>query len=140
MPKPAVEEMDLSTLVAGIVRETGMLVSQQVALLRAEVGREAEKAGIGIAEIAAGGGLAAAGGLLSGMMLAHFLHRTTGLPLWICFGFVGGAISAASFELLKSGRQKIADLRLIPPPESAHAFQENVAWLKDQLTPNGNPT
>jgi Putative Actinobacterial Holin-X, holin superfamily III len=138
--KQRTEELNLPMLLGEIARDTGTLVTQQVQLLRAEVGQEVRKAGVGVAEIAAGGGLAAAGGLLTGMMLAHLLQRVTRLPLWICYGVVGGSISAASFALLKDGQAKIADLHLLPPPESAAALQENVEWIKDQLSPNGKPT
>jgi hypothetical protein len=139
MSKESAEDLDLATLIADAARDCASLFNQQVGLVQEEVGQEIRKAGIGVAEIAAGGGLAAAGGLLSGMMLAHLLHRLTKLPLWVCYGFVGGAISAASFSLLRDGQAKIADLHLLPPPESAKALQENVEWLKHQIT-NGKAT
>jgi hypothetical protein len=133
MSKASVKDVDLPTLLGDAVRDAGNLLRQQVRLVQAEVGQEVRKAGLGAAEIASGGGLAAAGGLLSGMMLVHLLHRLTRLPLWACYGFVGGVISAASFTLLKDGYAKLADLHLLPPPESAEALQENVAWLKHQI-------
>src|SRR4051794_16291629 len=119
MSRPPVEELDLVTLVGDIARDTGELVTEQMSLLRAEVEAEVKKAGIGLAEIAAGGGLAAAGGLLSGHMLAHLLHRLTRLPLWVCYGLVGGGLSAASFALLKQGQAKLTSVQLLPPPQSA---------------------
>lgn len=134
----ATKKMDLTTLLGEIARDMGNLVTEQLALFRAEIFQEAKKATAGIAEIAMGGGLTAAAGLLSGMMFAHLLQRTTKLPLWICYGFVGGAISAASFELLKSGRDKIARIEFLPPPESTAALKENVEWLKRQISTDAN--
>ena len=43
--------------------------------------QELRQAGNAAVSVAAGGGLAAAAGILSGMTLAHLLHRATGLPL-----------------------------------------------------------
>jgi hypothetical protein len=128
-------EMELSTLVAEIVHDTGTLLSKQVELLRAELAEEARRAGGAAVSLAAGGGLMAAGGLLSGMMVAHVLQRTTRLPLWACYGLAGSGIGAAGLALLQEGREKIASVQLVPPPESAAALQENVAWLKNQMTP-----
>jgi hypothetical protein len=134
MAKPSdVENMDLPTLLKEIGRDTGTLVTQQVELIRAEVGQELRRAGEGAAAIAAGGGLAAAGGLLSGMMLAHLLERTTRLPLWMCYGAVGGGAIAASLALLNKGRHDIAAVQLTPPPETTEALKENATWLQGQV-------
>jgi hypothetical protein len=84
--------------------------------------------------VAAGGGLAAAAGILSGMMLAQLLHRATGLPLWASYGAVGGALGAAGAALLRSGGKGLAGLHLIPP-QTAQAVKENLTWLKQELTP-----
>jgi len=138
MSKQSAKDLDLPALIGGIAQDTSTLVTQQLALLRVEIGQEMRKAGIGITEVAAGGGLAAAGGLLSGMMMAHLLHRATRLPLWTCYGLVGSGVSAASYALLKQGQARIADLHLLPPAESAEALKENVEWLKDQARSNGN--
>src|SRR4051794_33715387 len=62
----SLKELDLPTLVGGIVQDTSTLLGQQVQLLRAELTQEARRAGGAVAAAAAGGGLLAAGGLLSG--------------------------------------------------------------------------
>src|SRR4051794_12705364 len=98
------KEENLTSLVGDIAREAGTLLAQETNLLRAEVKQELHRASEGAVDVAAGAGLAAAGGFLSGMMLAHFLQRTTGLPLWICYGVVGGSMSAASVTFLKQGK------------------------------------
>src|SRR5688500_6366666 len=89
------ENMNLSTLVREIARDSGTLLSQHAELLRAEVLQEIRRVGGAGALLAGGGGLAMAGGLLSGMMLAHLIHRHTDLPLWVCYGLVGAGISTA---------------------------------------------
>jgi hypothetical protein len=136
MPKDsaALEKQDLPTLVAGIARDTGTLVQQQVDLLRADLVAEARRAGGAVLSMAAGGGLVAAGGLLSGLMLVHALHGATRLPLWACYGVVGGGLGASGLTLLREGREKIASVQLLPPHETAAALKENVAWVKEQIT------
>src|SRR4051812_44045850 len=112
----SLKKLDLASLVGEIVRDTGTLIEQQVELLRADVTDQIRRAGGGVVSIAAGGGLLAAGGLLSGMTLAHALHRSTRLPLWVCYGAVGGGVSAAGLALLLQGREKVASVQLVPPP------------------------
>lgn len=130
----SLQNQDLPTLIGGIARDTGTLVQQQVDLLRADLVSEARRAGGAVLSMAAGGGLVAAGGLLSGMMLVHALHRATRLPLWVCYGLVGSGLGATGLTLLRDGREKIASVQLLPPPETAAALKENVAWVKQQVT------
>jgi hypothetical protein len=132
-PDPDLKNVEFSSLVGAIVQDMGSLLGQQLQLLRAELHQEARRAGVGMASFAAGGGLMAAGGLLSGMMLAHLLQRTTRLPLWLCYGAVGGGLGAAGWDLLQKGRGSLAQVQLIPPPESAAALKENVEWAKAQM-------
>jgi hypothetical protein len=124
---------DLGALVGSIAGDATDLVREQIDLFKSEAARELQRAGGALATAAAGGGLVAAGGLVSGVMLAHLLNRATGLPLWACYGLVGGGLGAAGAALLKSGRDGIAGLR--PLPQTTEALGENLAWLKDQLNP-----
>jgi len=127
------EEGDLRTLLGGIVRDSKQLISQQFDLLRAEVGQELKEAGTAVAECAGGGGLAAAGGLLSGFALAHLIHDVTRLPMWVCYGLAAGGLSAAGVAMLRAGREGFANLR--PLPQTTEALGENLEWLKDRLIP-----
>jgi hypothetical protein len=131
---PPLKKQDLVTLVGGIVHDTSTLLQQQIDLLRADLLSEARRMGGGAASIAAGGGLMAAGGLLSGMMVAHALQRATRLPLWACYGLIGGGLGATGLSLMRRGVEDIASVQLLPPPETAAALQENAAWMKEQIT------
>ncbi len=128
-------ETDLPSLAAEIVQDCGRLLGQQVDLLRAEVGQQLGRAGRATWLAAAGGGLAASGGLLTGLALAHLLRRATGLPLWLCYAGAAGAGGAAGAALLRSAGRELAGVQLLPPPQTAAALRENVAWLRDQLSP-----
>lgn len=124
---------ELAALLGDIVRDSGKLLGQQLDLLGAELKQELRRATGGAVSVAAGGGLTAAGGLLSGMMLAHLLHRTTRLPLWGCYGVVGGALAAGGAALLGAGGARLAHLRL--PALTVAAAEENLEWLKEQVSP-----
>jgi hypothetical protein len=60
------------------------------------------------------------------------------LPLWICYGIVGGGVSAAGLALLLKGREQMGQVQLLPPPETTNALKENATWLKETLMPD-NP-
>ncbi len=130
----AAGEVDLRALAGEIVEDCGKLLGQQVDLLRAEVNRELARAGRAAWLAAAGGGLAASGGLLSGLALAHLLRRVTGLPLWLCYAGAAGTSGAAGAALLRASGRGLSRVQLLPPPETAAALKENVAWLKDKLS------
>ena len=133
--KKTAEVAELATLVGDIVHDSGKLLGQQLDLFRAEVHQELRQAAGAAASVAAGGGLAAAGGLLTGMMLAHLVQRVTRLPLWASYGVVGGSLAVAGGALLRSGRDGLAGVQLLPPPQTAEAAEENLAWLKEQMNP-----
>jgi len=122
-------------LLGRIVEDGGKLLGQQFELFRAEVEDELRRAVGAAAQTAAGGGLVAVAGFLSGMTLAHLVHRLTGLPLWASYGAAAGALGAAGAALIKAGGSALADVELLPPPQTAEAMKENLAWLKEQLTP-----
>lgn len=124
---------DAMGLLGDVSHNARLLVAQQLELARAEIGQELRKAGTAAAAVAGGGGLAAAGGLLAGFALAHLLRDATGLPLWACYGVAAGGLGGAGVGLLRRGRDGLAGVR--PLPETVAALGENVAWLRDQLTP-----
>ena len=134
MTKPAESDTDLADLVTGLAADFRRLLGRQADLLRAELGQELRRAGHASLNVALGGGLGAASGLLSGFALAHLLHRVTRLPLWACYGGAAGACGAAAAALVKGGVDQLSNVRLVPP-ETTAALGENLTWLKEQVTP-----
>ena len=119
-------------LVGGPIADIEKLIGQHFDLLRTELQREMEKAGKAAATLGAGAGAAALGGLLGAMTLVHLLHDATRLPLWICYGAVGGLLGAAGSGLLWRGAQAAADVRLIPR-HTAEVVREELAGAGRQL-------
>ena len=85
-----------------------------------------------IASVGAGVACAAVGGGLGMLMIVHALHRSTRLPLWGCYGLVGGALAAVGAGLMSSGTRKAAGIRLLPR-ETIGALREDVAWITNQI-------
>jgi uncharacterized membrane protein YedE/YeeE len=128
------QDPDLTTLVKEIVHDSETLIGQQLQLLRSEVTEELDQAKEAALAIGAGAGLVATGGVLSALMVVHALHKATRLPLWSCYGLVGGLLGAAGAGLLAAGRTEALGVRLLPPPQTTEALKENLSWLKDQTT------
>jgi hypothetical protein len=84
-------------------------------------------------------GLAAIGGWLLILMLVHLLHALTALPLWACYGIVGGLLAAGGIGLLVLGKQKLVQLHLVPQ-DTVETMKENVQWLTEQVRPNSRAT
>lgn len=123
---------DAAALARDVLADAKTMVDQQISLVRAEVREAVGRAGTAAGAVAGGGVLMAVGGLFGGMMLAHLLHKGTGLPLWAAYGAVGAAAAGTGHVLMRAGANQLTDLPLLP--RSAEALQENVSWLHRRLT------
>jgi hypothetical protein len=128
---------EMAGLARAIAGDAERLLGQHAALARAEL-----RDGLGrlpgvMAAIGAGAGLVATGGVLGTLMMVHGLHKATRIPLWGCYGLVGGALAAAGCGLIAAGARRAAGLRLVPS-ETIAALREDVAWLKDQIAGSGD--
>jgi hypothetical protein len=128
------EEPDLSTLVRGIVHDAETLIGLQFDLLRSEVRQELRQARSAALSLGGGAALIGTGGVLAAFAAVHALQRATRLPLWACYGAVGGLLGAAGAGLVAAGLHQAAGVRVVPP-QTLEALEENLAWIKDQATP-----
>jgi hypothetical protein len=129
--KPAASEV--GELVGLIVGDAERLLDQHARLLKSEIRQGLRTLPPALAAIGAGAGLAAVGGGLGVLMLVHGLRRSTRLPLWSCYGLVGGALAALGAGLAAGGARRAAGLSLVPR-ETARALREDAQWIKNQLT------
>ena len=129
-----INEPDLSTLLRGVVRDAETLIGLQFDLLRSEVHQELRQARGAALSLGSGAAFLGVGGVLVAFMAVHALQRVTRLPLWACYGIVGGLLGAAGTVLVTSGLEQAAGVRVVPI-ETAEALKENLAWIKDQATP-----
>ncbi len=128
---------EMADLVRAIAGDAERLLVQHAALARAELRDGLGRLPGAMATIGAGAGLVAAGGVLGTLMVVHGLHKSTRIPLWGCYGLVGGALAAAGCGLLTAGARRATGLRLVPR-ETIAALGEDVAWLKDQIAGPGD--
>jgi hypothetical protein len=69
----------------------------------------------------------AAGDALGTLMVVHLMQRVTRLPLWACYGAVGGSLGLLGAGFLRAGVARASDLNLVP--------RQTAEVLKEELTP-----
>jgi Putative Actinobacterial Holin-X, holin superfamily III len=133
---PYTSEPSLSELLTGLVNDVKALLQQELALAKHEIRAELRKMLRAVVSLGLGGGIAVVGGWLLILMLVHLLHALTALPLWACYGIVGALFAIGGVVLLVIGERKLARLHLVPQ-DTAETMQENVQWIKKQVTADG---
>src|SRR5207253_7144194 len=94
--RPTITEPSLSSLVGGIINDFQSLMKQEVALARRELADELRKAKQAAISLGIGVGILAIGGLLLIFMLVHLLSwAVPAIPLWACYGIIGGLLILA---------------------------------------------
>jgi hypothetical protein len=134
-----VELREMSGLVHAIADDAERLLRQHAALFREEIREGISRAPGALAAMGAGAGLVAAGGVLGTLMMVHGLHKSTRIPLWGCYGLVGGALAAVGCGLVAAGTRRAAGISLVPR-ETIAALREDIAWLKDQIAGQDGPS
>jgi hypothetical protein len=112
-----------------VAHDAERLAQLHLDLLKSELRQAANEASPALASLGAGAGLAAAGGLLGSLALVHGLQRAARLPLWACYGLVGGALGAVGVGLMGSGGRQLSGVRLIPY-ETLATLREDLEWVK----------
>lgn len=130
-PEPTLRE-----LLTGLMHDAMVLLRQEVALATHEIRAELWNIILAVLFLGVGGGIAAIGGLLLTLMLVHLLHALTPLPLWACYGIVGGLFAGGGIVLLVLGKKRLTGLHLVPQ-KTVETMQENVQWIKNQVSGNG---
>jgi hypothetical protein len=123
---------EITKLVGLIVRDSERLLDQHARLLRSELHEGLHAVPRVMARVGAGAACAAVGGGLGVLMLVHGMHRSTRLPLWSCYGLVGGTLAAIGAGLMASGARQAASISLLPR-ETIGALREDALWIKNQI-------
>jgi H+/Cl- antiporter ClcA len=121
-------EPSVTSLLGGIVSDLQTLLGQQLALFRQEVRDDLRKTKEATLAIMAGVVVALLGGITLCFMAAHALDTYTQIPLWGCYGIVGGVLAIIGGALLAVGLGRFRSFNPLPD-ESAQAFKENVQWI-----------
>jgi Putative Actinobacterial Holin-X, holin superfamily III len=129
-------EPSLAQLLTGIVSGAKELLRHELALAKYEIREDLRKTKTAMLSLGIGIGVAALGGLLLILMLVHLLDALAGLPLWACYGIVGGLLAIIGAVLLLIGKNTIARIDVIPP-HTVETMKENVQWIKARATSDG---
>jgi hypothetical protein len=119
------ESTSLVGTLKGILEDVQRLFSQQLSMLRAEIRADWKRA------------LFIIGVPLLCVMAVHVIHFMTGapdpaaIPLWACYGIVGGVITLLSIVMVMVGIRRFQSFNPLPD-ETARAFEENVTWLRKE--------
>ena len=122
----------VGALLGGLLKNAKDLLGQELQLAKLEGQEELRQIKSGTLALGIGIGVAAVGGLLLILMLVHMLESFTDLPLWGCYGIVGGVFGLLGVVLLARGKHQVADVEALP--QTVETMKENVQWLKEQTT------
>lgn len=126
-------EPSLAQLLSDLVTDAKQLLRQELALAKHEIRDEVRKTKAAVMSLGIGIGMAAIGGFLLTFMLVYGLNALTGLPLWACYGIIGGMFVVIGVVLLYLGKNKMARIDVVPPLTVA-TMKENVRWIKEKAT------
>jgi hypothetical protein len=130
---PYQTEPTLAELVSELVNDAKQLLRQELALAKHEIREEVRKTKTALIFLGVGIGIAAIGGLLLIVMPVHLLNALTELPLWSCYAIVGGVCAVVGMVLLYRGKQRLAEIDVIPQ-QTVETMKENVRWIKKNST------
>jgi hypothetical protein len=123
-------EPTMTSLVGGIIDDARHLLKQEVELAKNEIRQEIAKTKQGAVLLGVGLALTSVGSLLLCFMLTYLLNYLfPGIPLWGCFGIVGGVLAVGGGILLLSGVNQLGDVSLVPR-RTVHELKETVSWSK----------
>jgi hypothetical protein len=121
-------ERSVTTLVSGIIADAQHLIQQQLAMFRQEIRDDLRKSRDAALALAVGIGITLVGSVLLLLMLPLLLHwAAPELPLWACFGIVGGVLTALGGILVYAGVKKFESFNPLSE-KSIEAFKENLKW------------
>lgn len=116
----------ITATISGVVADAQELLISELTLAKLELQRELAKARAAAVTLAIGIGFGFVGAISLVFMMVHLLATFTVVPLWGCFGIVGGALALVGAVVVTSGQIKSKDVNLLP-----HSTIE----MKKELTP-----
>jgi Putative Actinobacterial Holin-X, holin superfamily III len=121
-------EQTVPTLVRSIIADAQHLIGQQLAMCWQEIRDDIRKNKPAILLVAMAIGVGVGGSGLLLLMIPLLLNwAIPTLPLWACFGAVGGVLVAVAGIVLYVGIRKIKSFDLLSN-QAVEAFKENLSW------------
>ena len=132
-------EPSVAALVGGIVNDVKDLLVQELALTKLEVQDTLRKAKTAAIALGIGIGVVAIGGMLLMLMLVQVLVAYTAIPLWRCYGIVGGVLVVLGWGAARRGPTPAEALDVVPQ-RTLETMKETVQWLTEQTTSHRTST
>ena len=123
----------VAALIGDILADAYTLLLQELQLAKHELQEEARKTLSASLALGSGIFLALFGGLFLLFMLVYLLNALTELPLWACYGSIGGLLVIASIALLVFGMKRVKQVQVLPV-RTVETLKENVQWFKEIAT------
>lgn len=113
-------------MISGVAADAKELLISELTLTKLELQREFARAKAAAVTIAVGVSFGFIGVVALVFMIVHLLATFTVVPLWGCFGIVGGALVLFGALVMTSGKIKSKDIRFLPrsPVEMGKDFTQ----------------
>lgn len=122
-------EPTTTQLLSGIISDAQELMKQQLALFRSEVREDFRKTRQAAYLLVGGVVVAQLAAMLLCWMCVHLLSASfPDLPLWGCFGIIGGILALVGGGLALSAVLQLNSFNPLPD-QTAQAVKENVRWM-----------
>ncbi|MFO0908823.1 MAG: phage holin family protein [Isosphaeraceae bacterium] len=121
---------DLIEKIEPVAHDLERLSQLHVDLLKSELRQSVATATPALAEVGLGSGLVVTGGVLGLVAAVHALQRSTRIPLWACYGLVGGILGSAGWVLVRSGARRVSEVSFVPR-ETLATLRDDYAWLRE---------
>lgn len=128
-------DQSLASLIGGIINDAKDLMLHEITMAKLEVEDELRKTKTAAISFAIGAGVAVVGGLLLILMLVHLLAVFTTLPLWACYGTIGGVLLVIGLIFLAASKQTAEQIDIVPQ-QTVETLKEHSQWIKEQTTSN----
>lgn len=128
---PPSTEPSVAALLGGIVNDAKELLLQEFRMAKLEVQEELQKTKRTAISFGIGIGIGAIGVFLLSFMLVYLLNALTDVPLWGCYGIIGGVFTGVGLVLLYAGKKEAEDIHVVPQ-QTIETLKENAKWLKEQ--------
>jgi len=122
----------LMDLIGGILFDVKSLLRQEVQLFRDELKLQISTGGRAVSKFFIGAALGIVGALFLLLMLVHGLHDWTVLPLWACYGLVGGLLSGTGIVLVVRAQSVVGSFH-VTPRRTLYTMKENIQWIKEHM-------
>jgi drug/metabolite transporter (DMT)-like permease len=122
----------LMDLIGGILFDVKSLLRQEVQLFRDELKLQISTGGRAVSKFFMGAALGIVGALFLLLMLVHGLHDWTFLPLWACYGLVGGLLSGIGIVLVVRAQSVVGSFQ-VTPRRTLYTMKENIQWIKEHM-------